>query len=33
MREIRARKVEENKMNNGKGKDKSKKKKLKCVIL
>jgi len=33
MREIRARKMEENKTNNGKGKDKNKKKKLKCVIL
>ncbi|CAH0555581.1 unnamed protein product [Brassicogethes aeneus] len=33
MREIRARKMEENKTNNGRGKDKNKKKKLKCVIL
>lgn len=33
MREIRARKMEENKTNNGRGKDKSKRKKLKCVIL
>lgn len=33
MREIRARKVEENKTNNGRGKDKNKRKKLKCTIL
>ncbi|CAH1378996.1 ras-related protein Ral-a [Asbolus verrucosus] len=33
MREIRARKMEENKTNNGRGKDKSKKKKLKCTLL
>ncbi|KAJ8914656.1 hypothetical protein NQ315_017353 [Exocentrus adspersus] len=33
MREIRARKMEENKTNNGRGKDKNKKKKLKCTIL
>ncbi|XP_030761768.1 ras-related protein Ral-a [Sitophilus oryzae] len=33
MREIRARKKDENKTSNGRGKDKNKKKKLKCVIL
>ncbi|XP_018563637.1 ras-related protein Ral-a [Anoplophora glabripennis] len=33
MREIRARKMEENKTNNGRGKDKNKKKKLRCTIL
>lgn len=33
MREIRARKMEENKTNNGRGKDKNKRKKIKCVIL
>ncbi|CAG9761031.1 unnamed protein product [Ceutorhynchus assimilis] len=33
MREIRARKKEENKTSNGRGKDKNKKKKLKCIIL
>ncbi|XP_019871142.1 ras-related protein Ral-a [Aethina tumida] len=33
MREIRERKMEENKTNNGRGKDKNKKKKLKCTIL
>ncbi|KAF7268663.1 ras-like protein A [Rhynchophorus ferrugineus] len=33
MREIRARKKEENKTSNGRGKDKNKKKKLKCCIL
>lgn len=33
MREIRSRKMEDNKMSNGRGKDKSKRKKLKCTIL
>ncbi|XP_050310214.1 ras-related protein Ral-a [Anthonomus grandis grandis] len=33
MREIRARKKEENKTSNGRGKDKSKKKRVKCTIL
>ncbi|KAF6209871.1 hypothetical protein GE061_015624 [Apolygus lucorum] len=33
MREIRSRKMEDNKMSNGKNKDKSKRKKLKCTIL
>jgi hypothetical protein len=33
MREIRSRKIEDNKTSNGRGKDKSKRKKLKCVIL
>ncbi|KAG8239110.1 hypothetical protein J437_LFUL018368 [Ladona fulva] len=33
MREIRSRKLEDNKTSNGRGKDKSKRKKLKCVIL
>ncbi|GLH08740.1 Ras-like protein 1 [Gryllus bimaculatus] len=33
MREIRSRKMEDNKTNNGRGRDKSKRKKLKCVIL
>lgn len=33
MREIRARKKDENKTSNGRGKDKNKKKKLKCIIL
>ncbi|EEB13748.1 ral, putative [Pediculus humanus corporis] len=33
MREIRSRKIEENKSNVGKGKDKSKRKEFKCIIL
>lgn len=33
MREIRSRKMEDNKPGNSRGKDKSKRKKLKCVIL
>lgn len=33
MREIRSRKMDDNKSNNVRGKDKSKRKKLKCVIL
>lgn len=33
MREIRARKMEQNQTSNGKGKDKIKRKKLKCIIL
>nr|CAD7396884.1 unnamed protein product [Timema cristinae] len=33
MREIRSRKMEENKTSNGRGKDKTKRKKLKCTIL
>jgi len=33
MREIRARKKEENKTSNGRGKDKNKKRKLRCTIL
>ncbi|XP_046679451.1 ras-related protein Ral-a, partial [Homalodisca vitripennis] len=33
MREIRSRKVEDNKTSNGRGKDKGKRKKLKCTIL
>ncbi|RZF48727.1 hypothetical protein LSTR_LSTR015467 [Laodelphax striatellus] len=33
MREIRSRKMEENKMSNGRGKDKSKRKKLRCALL
>jgi len=33
MREIRSRKIEDNKTSNGRGKDKSKRKKLKCVIF
>ncbi|XP_075237750.1 ras-related protein Ral-a-like [Lycorma delicatula] len=33
MREIRSRKMEDNRMSNNRGKDKSKRKKLKCAIL
>lgn len=33
MREIRSRKMDDNKSSNVKGKDKTKRKKLKCVIL
>lgn len=33
MREIRSRKMEDNKMSNGRGKDRCKRKKLKCTIL
>ncbi|XP_075238068.1 ras-related protein Ral-a-like [Lycorma delicatula] len=33
MREIRSRKMEDNRMSNSRGKDKSKRKKLKCAIL